>query len=143
METLSQVVGIVASLAAIAAPSAAAFGFAPRLGPLRAVVLALSTRFSRPKDVSLRSPELKILRSKLSTVHSDQYVVVCGPKGVGLCVSGPLPSASAHSAHNNKRAQRDCTSPTLRTTPAPSAPQARLAWWTRRYSVLLDSFLCA
>ncbi len=84
METLSQVVGIVASLAAIAAPPAAfAVGLVPRLGPIRAIVLALSTRFRRTQDVSQRTNELHNLRSMLSTVQKAQYVVVSGPKGVG------------------------------------------------------------
>ena len=83
MEMLSQVVGIVASLAAIAAPPLAAVGLVPRLGPMRAIVLALSTRFRRAQDVSQRANEVHTLRSMLSTAHKDQYVVVSGPKGVG------------------------------------------------------------
>ena len=76
--------GIVASLAAIAAPSAAALGLAPRLGPLRAIVLAFSTRFKPAKNgVSQRANEVHTLRKMLATVKSDQYVVVSGPKGVG------------------------------------------------------------
>jgi hypothetical protein len=83
METLSKVVGIVASLAAIAAPPAFAVGLVPRVGPMRAIVLALSTRFRRAPEVSQRANELRDLRSMLSTVQKNQYVVVCGPKGVG------------------------------------------------------------
>ena len=83
MESLSHVVAIVASFAAIAAPSAAALGVAPRVGPMRAIVLALSTRFRRAPEVSQRANELRDLRSMLSTVQKDQYVVVSGPKGVG------------------------------------------------------------
>ena len=83
METLSHVVSIVASLAVIAAPSAAALGLAARFGPMRAIVLALSTRFRRAQDVSQRANEVRTLRSMLSTVRKDQYVVVSGPKGVG------------------------------------------------------------
>lgn len=82
METLSQVVSIVASLAAIAVPSAAALGLAPRVGPMRAIVLALSTRFSPAKSVSQRN-EVRTLRNMLSNAQRDQYVVVSGPKGVG------------------------------------------------------------
>ncbi len=81
---LSQVASIIASLAAISAPPAAiAVGLVPRLGPLRAIVLALSTRFRRAPDVSQRTNEVRTLRSMLSTVQKDQYVVVSGPKGVG------------------------------------------------------------
>ena len=82
METLSHVVSIVASLAAIAVPLAA-LGLAPRVGPMRAIVLALSTRFRRARDVSQRAKEVHTLRSMLSTVQESQYVVVSGPKGVG------------------------------------------------------------
>lgn len=84
MEALSQVVSTIASLAAIAAPPATfALGLVPRLGPMRAIVLALTTRFRRAQDVSLRVSEVHTLRSMLSTVLKDQYVVVSGPKGVG------------------------------------------------------------
>ena len=83
METLSHAVSIVASLAAIAVPSAAALGLAPRVGPMRAIVLALSTRFRRARDVSQRAKEVHTLRSMLSTVQESQYVVVSCPKGVG------------------------------------------------------------
>jgi len=55
------VVGIVASLAAIAAPPAAFAGLVPRLGPMRAIVLALSTRFRRVLDVSQRANEVHTL----------------------------------------------------------------------------------
>jgi hypothetical protein len=50
---------------------------------MRAIVLGLSTRFRRAQDVSQR-PEVRTLRAMLSTVHRDQYVVVSGPKGVGV-----------------------------------------------------------
>ena len=84
MEMLPQVVSIVASFAAIAAPPAAfAFGLVPRVGPMRATILALSTRFRRAHDESQRASEVLTLRSMLSTVQRDQYVVVSGPKGVG------------------------------------------------------------
>ena len=83
MESFSQMVTIVASLAAIAAPPAALAGLVPRLGPMRAIVLALSTRFRRAQDVSQRTTELHSLRSMLSSVQKAQYVIVSGPKGVG------------------------------------------------------------
>jgi hypothetical protein len=50
---------------------------------MRAIVLALSTRFRRARDVSQRAKEVHTLRSMLSTVQESQYVVVSGPKGVG------------------------------------------------------------
>ncbi len=80
---ISQVVSIIASFAAIAAPPAAVVGLVPRLGPLRAIVLGLSTRFRRAQDVSQRTNEVRSLSTMLSTVQRDQYVVVSGPKGVG------------------------------------------------------------
>ena len=83
MESLSHLVSIVASLAAIAAPPAALAGLMPRVGPMRATVLALSTRFSRAQDLSQHATELHTLISMLSAVQRDQYVVVAGPKGVG------------------------------------------------------------
>ena len=83
MESFSRVVGIVASLAAIAAPPAAFAGLVPRLGPMRAMVVGLSTRFRRVQNVSQRANEVHTLRSMLSTVQEDQYVVVSGPKGIG------------------------------------------------------------
>jgi len=83
MDSLSQVIGIVASLAAIATPPAFVIGLVPRLGPMRAIVLGLSTRFRRAQDVSQRAAEVHTLSTMLSTVQRDQYVVVSGPKGVG------------------------------------------------------------
>ena len=84
METLSYVASIVASFAAVAAPPAAvAFGLVPRVGPLRAIVLALSTRFKGTQDISQRTNEVLNLRKMLSNISMEQYVVVSGPKGVG------------------------------------------------------------
>ena len=86
MDSLSHVISIIASLAAIAAPPAAfAIGLVPRLGPLRAIVLGLSTRlrFKRAQDASQRVNDVHTLRNMLSTVQRDQYVVVTGPKGIG------------------------------------------------------------
>ena len=81
METLSYVASIVAPFAAVVAPPA--FGLVPRVGPLRAIVLALSTRFRGTRDISQRTSEVLNLRKKLSNISMEQYVVVSGPKGVG------------------------------------------------------------
>lgn len=86
MEHLLQALGIVASLAAIAAPPAAVLGLVPRLGPARAVALALGS--FRPRSVfregaSQRDDDVCNLARMLSTAHADQYVVASGPKGVG------------------------------------------------------------
>lgn len=83
METFLHMAGIVASWAAIATPPAFAIGLVPRLGPMRAIVLGLSTRFRRAQDVSQRTNEVRTLSTMLSTAQRDQYVVVSGPKGVG------------------------------------------------------------
>ncbi len=84
MELLAQVASFVAPFAAAAAtPAACAVGLVPRLGPMRAIVLALSTRFRRAQDVSQRADEVLTLRSMLSSALKDQYAVVSGPKGVG------------------------------------------------------------
>ncbi len=83
METLSHAASLVASFAAVAAPPAAAFGLMPRVGPLRAIVLALSTRFKGTQDISQRTKEVLNLRNKLSKLLKEHYVVVSGPKGVG------------------------------------------------------------
>ena len=74
---------LVASFAAVAAPPAAAFGLVPRVGPLRAIVLALSTHFRGTRDISQRTSEVLNLRKMLSNLQKQQYVVVSGPKGVG------------------------------------------------------------
>ena len=81
METLSYVASIVAPFAAVVAPPA--FGLVPRVGPLRAIVLALSTRFKGTQDISQRTNEVHDLRKMLSNLQKQQYVVVSGPKGVG------------------------------------------------------------
>ena len=70
-------------IAIVVAPSAAALGLAPRIGPLRAVVLGLSTRFRPTQCVSQLTSEVHTLRGMLATAHEDQYVVVSGPKGIG------------------------------------------------------------
>ena len=85
MEHLSNVLGIAASVAALAAPPAAVvLGLVPRLGPGRAAVLALTSRlFLRASPASQRACDVQRLRAMLSTARKDQYVVVAGPKGVG------------------------------------------------------------
>ncbi len=84
MEYLSSVLGIAASVAALAAPPAAVVGLIPRLGPGRAAVLALASRlFLRASPASQRALDVHRLRVMLATARKDQYVVVAGPKGVG------------------------------------------------------------
>jgi hypothetical protein len=92
MEYLLHAINLFSSIgawgsAAVLVPSAAVLsGLVPRLGPGRAVSLALRTfrprLFSR-QDVSQRKDDVQTLRGMLSSVNKDQYVVVSGPKGVG------------------------------------------------------------
>ena len=88
MESLAHAFSVAASIAAIAAPAAVGFGVMPRLGPGRAVVLALTSRFFLRADVaSARVADVAALRAMLDTSRRNQYVVVAGPKGVGkTCV---------------------------------------------------------
>lgn len=82
MEQILQTVAMVV----LATPPAAAFGLVPRLGPGRAIFLALSS--FRPvlpfcAVASHRIGDVATLRAMLSSEHSDQYIVVSGPKGIG------------------------------------------------------------
>jgi hypothetical protein len=88
MEFLAHAFSVAASIAAIAAPAAVGFGVMPRLGPGRAVVLALSSRFfSRAAVASARVADVATLRAMIDASRRGQYVVVAGPKGVGkTCV---------------------------------------------------------
>ena len=91
MEFTSNFLGTVSSFAALAAAPAAlavGFGVVPRLGPGRAVALALRSRlFLRADPASQRVHEVITLRALLAFASKDQYVVVAGPKGVGkTCV---------------------------------------------------------
>ena len=75
-----------ASVAGLVVSPAAAFGFMPRLGPGRAVVLAVFSHFRRADPVSLRQ-EVPLLRRMITSARKFEYVVVVGPKGVGkTCV---------------------------------------------------------
>ena len=69
---------------AAAATGLAALGIVPRVGPGRAIALALRSRFlaagTRP---SQRSFEVKRLRAMTEHVAADQFCIVVGPKGVG------------------------------------------------------------
>eukprot|EP00386_Alphamonas_edax_P012515 GDKI01039059.1.p1 GENE.GDKI01039059.1~~GDKI01039059.1.p1 ORF type:complete len:388 (-),score=69.72 GDKI01039059.1:225-1388(-) len=71
-------------LALGAAATAPAFGVVPRAGPLRAVVLGLSSFVRRPAmKFSDRQDLRDILSSTLKNLPRNEYVVVVGPKGVG------------------------------------------------------------
>jgi hypothetical protein len=87
MEHLSHAVGIFSSIMVLAVPPAAVCGMLPRLGPGRAIVLALNTYrpsfFSPHTDVSQRVDDVRTLRDRVKTVRKGQYMIVSGPKGVG------------------------------------------------------------
>ena len=91
MEELAYLVDITLKVIAIGAPTTLmAAGAVPRVGPLRALVLGLSSRlFLRANPVSQRTQEVTSLRSFLASKvrHKDLYSIVAGPKGVGkTCV---------------------------------------------------------
>jgi hypothetical protein len=91
MEFTSNFLSIMSSIAALAAAPAAlavGFGVVPRLGPGRAIALALRSRlFLRANPASQRAHDVAMLRGLLAFASKDQYVVVAGPKGVGkTCV---------------------------------------------------------
>ena len=62
-----------------------AAGLVPRIGPGRAVWIAMRSRFAfKPVPESLRSAEIKILKGRLAKKDFGQgYLVVTGEKGVG------------------------------------------------------------
>ena len=62
-----------------------AAGLVPRLGPGRAIWIALYSRFAfKPKPVSLRADEIRLLKTRIAWENSGQeYFVVTGEKGVG------------------------------------------------------------
>jgi hypothetical protein len=90
MNLAADALSVVASFSALAGlPAAlgAAFGYLPRLGPGRALGLALHSRLLvRAEPASRRAADVLALRRMLASARSDQYVVVAGPKGVGKTV---------------------------------------------------------
>jgi hypothetical protein len=89
MEELEHFATVTASIAAVLAPPAIiAAGVVPRVGPLRAFMLGLSSRiFLRANPVSQRTNEVASLRSYLASQRKGLYSIVAGPKGIGkTCV---------------------------------------------------------
>lgn len=75
-----------------------AVGFVPRIGPGRAVWIALRSRFAfKPNPESLRVAEIKLLRSMIADKDFGQsYLVVTGDKGVGkTCLLNTVTSKTA------------------------------------------------
>jgi len=91
-ESVAQLATTTAAVATILAPAAMAAGVAPRLGPGRAVALALRSHLeSAGTRSSQRDADVKVLRVMTSNAARDQYqyCVVLGPKGVGEFVVAP------------------------------------------------------
>ena len=75
-----------------------AVGLVPRIGPGRAVWIALRSRFAfKPNPESLRFAEIKLLRSMIARKDFGQsYLVVTGEKGVGkTCLLNTVTSKTA------------------------------------------------
>ena len=75
-----------------------ATGLVPRVGPGRAVWIALRSRFAfKPNPESLRFDEIKLLRSMIADKDFVQsYMVVTGEKGVGkTCLLNTVTSKTA------------------------------------------------
>jgi hypothetical protein len=85
LETVAHLATTMAAVATIVSPAAAmAAGFAPRLGPGRAVALALRSRLgSAGTRSSQRDADVKVFQAMTANAARDQYCVVMGPKGVG------------------------------------------------------------
>lgn len=71
---------VTALVISIAASSA---GFLPRVGPLRAVVLAARSKLRGAHPLSHRITDVQSLLSNMATLEKGQYVVVTGAKGIG------------------------------------------------------------
>jgi hypothetical protein len=75
-----------------------AVGLVPRIGPGRAVWIALRSRFAfKPNPESLRFTEIKLLRTMIADKDFGQsYLVVTGDKGVGkTCLLNTVTSKTA------------------------------------------------
>jgi len=75
-----------------------ASGLIPRIGPGRAVWIALRSRFAfKPVPESLRSVEIKLLKSRIADNDFGQgYLVITGEKGVGkTCLLNTVTSKTA------------------------------------------------
>jgi hypothetical protein len=76
-----------ATIASVIIPSIAVLaGVVPRVGPGRALALAVRSWVLRAKKVSQRDDATHTLRNMLRNLGEDQYIVVTGQKGVGKTV---------------------------------------------------------
>ena len=85
-------------LITVAGTVVSAAGLVPRIGPGRAVWIALRSRFAfKPNPESLRFAEIMLLRSKIADKDIGQsHLVVTGEKGVGkTCLLNTVTSKTA------------------------------------------------
>jgi hypothetical protein len=96
LETLTHVFSIMASVGALLAPAAAAYGAFPRAGPMRALVLGVTGKLPilRPSfPASQRAGDCEALMAAIRTKSPEHYIVVTGPKVRG---DGPSTSSRWH-----------------------------------------------
>jgi hypothetical protein len=87
MEEALQTFANMATIASVIIPSTAVLaGVVPRVGPGRALALAVRSWVLRAKKVSQRDDATHTLRNMLRNLGEDQYIVVTGQKGVGKTV---------------------------------------------------------
>lgn len=87
MEEALQTFANMATIASVIIPSIAVLaGVVPRVGPGRALALAVRSWVLRAKKVSQRDDATHTLRNMLRNLGEDQYIVVTGQKGVGKTV---------------------------------------------------------
>ena len=80
-ETVAHTTATIASLVAIIAPAAVSLGLALRVGPGRAISLALSGRLVSAGTVpSQRKAEVDMLRNMAANVAADRYCIVVAPR---------------------------------------------------------------
>ena len=87
MQEVLQTFAYMATIASVIIPSTVVLaGVVPRVGPGRALALALRSWVRRAKKVSQRDDATHTLRTMLQNLGEDQYIVVTGQKGVGKSV---------------------------------------------------------
>ena len=62
---------------------AAATGFTPKVGGLRAITVGLRSYFKNSYPISVRKDEIEILRVCLQSLQGGNYIAVTGAKGTG------------------------------------------------------------
>jgi hypothetical protein len=72
-----------ATAAVVTSVTASSMGFLPRVGPLRALVLAARSKVCGASPLSQRAMDVQSLLSNMATLEKGQYVVVTGAKGIG------------------------------------------------------------